>query len=121
MVDTQHYRQRLVRLEHQIGARLQRERALGREQVRDVSRDAADESVADEAASEYFIEGELDATILQQVEDALKRIDDGTFGQCTVDGAPIDAKRLDAVPWTPYCLTHEHLLAARAQRPTPTL
>ena len=121
MVDTQHYRQRLVRLEHQIGARLQRELALGREQVRDVSRDAADESVADEAASEDFIEGELDATILQQVEDALKRIDDGTFGQCTVDGAPIDAKRLDAMPWTPYCSTHERVLEARAQRPTPTL
>jgi DnaK suppressor protein len=121
MIDTKHYRQRLVQLEHQIGARLQRELTHGREHVRDVSRDAADESVADEAASDDFIEGELDATMLQQVEDALKRIDDGTFGQCTVDGAPIDVKRLDAMPWTPYCLTHKRLLEARAQRPTPTL
>ena len=121
MVDIQHYRQRLLQLEHQIGARLQRELALGGEQARDVSRDAAEESVADEAASEDFIEGELDARVLQQVEDALKRIDDGTFGQCTVDGGPIEAKRLDAMPWTPYCLTHERLLEARAQRRTPTL
>jgi hypothetical protein len=45
------------------------------------------------------------------VEDALKRIDDGTFGQCTVDGGLIDARRLDAVPWTPYCSTHERLKA----------
>ena len=121
MVDTQHYRQRLVQLEHQIGGRLQRQLTRGREQVGDASRDAADESVADEAASEDFIEGELDATMLQQVEDALKRIDDGTFGQCTVDGAPIDAKRLDAMPWTPYCLTHERLLEASAPRRTSTM
>jgi DnaK suppressor protein len=98
MVDVQHYRQRLVQLEHQISARLQRELTHGREQVRDASRDAADESVA-EAASEDFIEAELDATMLQEVEDAVKRIDDGTFGRCTVDGGPIDATtaRCDAV------------------------
>ena len=121
MVDTEHYRDRLLQLEHQIGARLQRELRLGREQVRDASRDAADESAADEAASEDFTESELDATILQQIADALKRIDDGTFGQCAVDGGAIEAKRLDAMPWTPYCLTDERLLEERAQRRTPTL
>jgi len=31
MIDTQHYRQRLVQLEHQIGARLQRELTHGRD------------------------------------------------------------------------------------------
>jgi DnaK suppressor protein len=121
MVDTELYRQRLVQLEHQIAAKLQRELTLGRDQVRDVSRDAGDDSVSDEAASEDFTGGELDATTLQQVEDALKRIDAGTFGQCAVDGGPIELKRLDAIPWTPYCLTHERLLEARAQRRTPTL
>ena len=69
--------------------------------MRDISRDAADESVSDEAANEDFTAGELDAAVLQQVEAALKRIDNGTFGQCTVDGGPIEPKRLDAIPWTP--------------------
>ena len=36
------------------------------------SRDAADENVADEAASEDFTEVELDATVHQQIGDALK-------------------------------------------------
>jgi DnaK suppressor protein len=51
----------------------------------------------------------------------LKRIDDGTFGQCAVDGGPIEAKRLDAIPWAPYCLKHQTLLEAAARRRMPTL
>ena len=84
--ELRNYRRRLLQLERQLGARLQRELTLGRDQVRDISRDAADESVSDEAANEDFTAGELDAAVLQQVEAALKRIDNGTFGQCTVDG-----------------------------------
>jgi RNA polymerase-binding transcription factor len=119
-VDIHHYKQRLLQVQDQIGARLKRELQLGGEQVRDVSRDAGDESVADEGAAEDFIEAELDATVLQQVEDALKRIDDGTFGQCTVDGGVIEPKRLDAMPWTPYCLAHQRLSEVTAHR-QPTL
>jgi RNA polymerase-binding transcription factor DksA len=37
-----------------------------------------------------------------------------------VDGAPIEEKRLEAVPWTPYCLKHQQLLEG-ASRPKPTL
>ena len=56
-------------------------------------------AVADEAASEDFTAAELDATTLQQVRDALRRIEDGTYGRCLADGGPIETKRLDAVPW----------------------
>src|SRR5437660_12251224 len=86
-------------------------RGYARDQVIDTASDAGDVSMADEAASEAVSEAELDATVLQQVRDALRRIDEGTFGRCVVDGGPIEAKRLEAVPWTPYCL--KHLEAAR--------
>jgi hypothetical protein len=46
---------------------------------------------------------ELDATVLQQVRDAPRRIEERTFGRWVVDGGRIDTKRLDPVPWTPYC------------------
>ncbi len=42
-------------------------------------------------------------TLLYQVEDALRRIDDGEFGICESCEGPIGMRRLDAVPWTPYC------------------
>ena len=41
---------------------------------------------------------------LQLVEDALKRFDNGTYGVCVVCGREIGAARLEAIPYTPYCL-----------------
>jgi DnaK suppressor protein len=35
---------------------------------------------------------------------ALQRIDDNTFGQCERCGAKIPKARLDAIPFTPYCV-----------------
>lgn len=44
---------------------------------------------------------------LADVEAALKRIEDGTYGRCIVDGEPIPDKRLEAIPWAPRCIKHE--------------
>ena len=120
-MNVQEYQQRLLEIETRLSTRIARRREQAREQVVDSARDTADDSVADEGESEDFTEAELDATVLEQVRDALKRIDDGTFGRCAVDGGPIEAKRLEAVPWTPYCLKHQTLLEAASRPRTPTL
>ena len=119
-MDVSRYKQRLSDLEASLSNRTTREVESGREQLIDTAADAGDASVADESESEDFTEAQLDATILQQVQDALRRIENGTYGQCLVDGGPIDPKRLDAVPWAPYCTRHQKLLEA-ASRPKPTL
>ena len=41
---------------------------------------------------------------LRQVEDALGRIDGGTYGTCIACGRPIVNERLELVPETPYCV-----------------
>jgi DnaK suppressor protein len=41
---------------------------------------------------------------LQQVEDALAKFDDGTYGTCENCEREIDLARLEAIPYTPYCL-----------------
>lgn len=43
---------------------------------------------------------------LDQVEAALARIAAGTYGTCAVCGEPIAEGRLEARPWTPYCINH---------------
>ncbi|MBT2247754.1 TraR/DksA C4-type zinc finger protein [Arthrobacter sp. BHU FT2] len=43
---------------------------------------------------------------LGDVEAALDRIAAGTYGTCAVCGEPIAEGRLEARPWTPYCITH---------------
>ncbi|MGH3442450.1 MAG: TraR/DksA family transcriptional regulator [Nitriliruptorales bacterium] len=42
--------------------------------------------------------------ILTQVEDALKRMDDGTYGLCERCGEPIEPGRLEALPYATLCL-----------------
>jgi DnaK suppressor protein len=47
---------------------------------------------------------EFDSSRLRSVKDAIRRIEDGTYGACLRCDAEISAKRLKAVPWTEYCL-----------------
>jgi RNA polymerase-binding protein DksA len=43
---------------------------------------------------------------LHRIDDALKRIEDGTYGTCEIGGEPIGEERLRAVPWTTRCIKH---------------
>ena len=59
-------------------------------------------------------EREKDLSILEQVEaeledveHALRRLDEGTYGTCEVDGEPIPEDRLEAMPAARFCLEHQ--------------
>lgn len=43
---------------------------------------------------------------LDDVERALAKLDDGTYGSCEVCAQPIAADRLDAMPATRFCIEH---------------
>ena len=53
---------------------------------------------------------------LADIDGAIGRIADGSYGVCTECGAPILAKRLSALPWTTHCLfcqqIHDRSLAS---------
>lgn len=42
--------------------------------------------------------------LLQQVEDALRRMENGTYGHCDNCDQEIDPARLEALPWATTCL-----------------
>lgn len=44
------------------------------------------------------------AGLLRQVEEALERIEEGTYTVCADCGKPISQKRLQAVPWAKHCI-----------------
>jgi len=48
---------------------------------------------------------QTDAKILQAIEEALARLDKGTYGTCRDCGEPISPARLSAIPWTRVCIT----------------
>jgi len=70
-------------------------------------------------------EREKDLSILEQVdaeladvEHALRRLDDCTYGTCEFDGKPIPEERLEAMPAARFCVEHQaeaERLAARAR------
>jgi DnaK suppressor protein len=75
---------------------------------RTVDEDSA-QDIADRAASSYtkeflFHQSNNDRQLLQMVETALERIREGNFGECISCGKEINAKRLEAVPWTRHCI-----------------
>ena len=47
---------------------------------------------------------QTDAKILQAIEEALQRIDKGTYGICRDCGNAIAPARLKAIPWTRVCI-----------------
>ena len=48
---------------------------------------------------------QTDAKILQAIEEALFRMEKGTYGICRDCGEPIAPARLNAIPWTRVCIT----------------
>ena len=83
------------------------------------------QDIADRAANSYtkeflFSVSNNERQVLNMVETALQRIREGTFGECVNCGSEINAKRLEAVPWTRYCIAcqekKEQGLLEEAQR-----
>ena len=47
--------------------------------------------------------------ILKRIDLALKRFDDGHFGECDHCSKPVQSGRLDAVPWALHCIECQEL------------
>jgi DnaK suppressor protein len=48
--------------------------------------------------------GENSEEVLTQIDAALKRIDEGTYGTCARCGTAIAPERLDVYPWASLCI-----------------
>jgi DnaK suppressor protein len=69
----------------------------------------AAQDIADRAANSYtkeflFSQSNNDRQLLNMINGALERIREGSFGECISCGNEINPKRLEAVPWTRYCI-----------------
>jgi DnaK suppressor protein len=103
-MNTEHFEKLLRNKERELQSNLtgleDDERAAGEPEVRD----SIDDATSSQGTSESFEEGTLVSQTLEQVQDALQRLQDGSYGKCTLCGRQIERTRLEAVPWTPFCL-----------------
>ncbi len=73
------------------------------------SPDALDE-VQNAAERELAIRNlDRESNLLRQVRAALHRIHEGTYGICAHCEEDISPRRLNAVPWTPYCISCQEI------------
>jgi RNA polymerase-binding protein DksA len=57
---------------------------------------------------DYSLEGNAEH-VLASIDEALKRIDEGTFGTCARCGKPISEERLEAMPYATKCIECKRL------------
>lgn len=48
--------------------------------------------------------------LLTQIDEALQRIEDGSYGICQGTGKPIRKARLEAQPWAQYCVEYARMI-----------
>jgi DnaK suppressor protein len=78
------------------------------------STDEPTEDIVDRANNSYnrelmFSISDSERLLLLQIEDALNRMEAGTYGRCTNCGNGIHPLRLDAVPWARFCIDCQEL------------
>ena len=67
--------------------------------------DVADLSTQSHEEWIFLNRNSLDVSLLRQINEALFRIRENTYGICQECETPISTKRLEAVPWANYCIT----------------
>jgi RNA polymerase-binding protein DksA len=110
-IDTDHFRDLLLEERGRVAAALQN---LHDDHPGSISDETGEDAVYDnhlaDTATETY-DRELDYTleensehVLADIDAALKRIEDGTYGTCSNCGKPIASERLEARPWATLCI-----------------
>jgi RNA polymerase-binding protein DksA len=110
-VNVDHYREVLLAERGRVTEALER---LHADNALRQDEEAPESGLADTATG--TLDRELDYTLeeaseetLREIDDAVARIDAGTYGVCISCGKPIDEERLEAMPWAAKCIECKRL------------
>lgn len=98
------YRQKLLSLRNQVRQDIQSSIEAIVEEVHVPGEDNKEPS---EGLDKELALEQNEEEIYQSINAALQRLDEGTFGTCIDCGSDISAERLEALPWTSYCVRCE--------------
>ena len=110
-IDTEHFRDALLdergRVEHALATLRDEHPGSLDDEVEEVA--ATNDHLAETATAtlgreiDYTL-GDNAEQVLFEIDGALKRIDEGTYGTCVTCGEQIPRERLDANPWASLCI-----------------
>ena len=78
---------------------------VDRELHKPLSADSEDQAIELENQEALEVIGRTEITEIHQIEAAIKRISEGTYGTCAKCGEPIDPRRLKALPTAATCIS----------------
>jgi DnaK suppressor protein len=98
----QHFRELLTEELRRHSEKVSEDQASAIEAIDDSVKDSGDMSVQDVNQETALRMGERESQMVADIDQALLRIDEGTYGVCQKCGKPIDERRLEAVPTARY-------------------
>ena len=107
--DMEKYRRLLEEKKTSLSSDLAKTRSAEEETTEVSTQDIADKAVSSYTREFLYSLTDGERSTLLQIDDAINRIDDVTYGMCINCGQSIAEKRLTAVPWTPYCVDCQEL------------
>jgi RNA polymerase-binding protein DksA len=110
-IDPQEFRDRLSGARAQAVQRYERAREEAYSGAGVDTGDEADEAQRDTSATLYSAQADREYERIEAIEDAMARLDEGTYGECKSCGEPIEIGRLRALPATTLCAGCAALLA----------
>jgi RNA polymerase-binding transcription factor len=98
------YKKQLLAKQEEIRRMVVRSDQDGREANGEIIQDSADRAANSYTKEFLFHQSDDNRRILQLIQDALRRAEDGSYGICVECQQNVQAKRLDAVPWARHCI-----------------
>ncbi len=98
------YKKRLIEKREELLRLVSKSDHDGREADEEVTQDLADKAANSYTKEFLFHQSDDNRRILQLVDEALGRLENGTYGLCVACHEDVQAKRLDAVPWARHCI-----------------
>ncbi len=103
------YRKRLLVKQEELLHDLSRNRQVTNESVDEQAQDMVDRATSAYTREFAFSLSESDRRTLLLIDQALLRLDQGTYGTCVHCQGHVQEKRLEAVPWARHCLECQEL------------
>jgi DnaK suppressor protein len=97
-----HFRKILLEQLRQHSDNVRTDQAAALESNDDGVKDSVDMSLLDVNREIAFRLGERESQMVADIDQALLRMDEGTYGTCARCGKPIDERRLEAMPTARY-------------------
>jgi DnaK suppressor protein len=99
-----HFRKALIDKRRQLEDEVGRSALYGKGQEDDSIKDLGDQATTAYTREFLFELGNGDRRLLKEVVTALRKLDEGGFGECERCGEPIAEKRLEALPFARHCI-----------------